>query len=409
LYEKVKTLIARNIDKTHITGKRVLLKPNLVKQNKTEKDWLCLRTHDNLILETLHVLLEYSPKEIIVGDAPIQDCVWEELFPQAFYDDLKRLSEQFHVPVKLLDFRRHIFYTGSNRLVVNSRNDEDYIIFDVGKRSYLEPITTDEVKFRVTNYNPDRLAKTHAKGKHQYCVRKDIVECDTVITMPKTKTHRMACITNSLKILVGINGDKDYLPHHRLGSVEAGGDCYKDYSLLRSFGEKMLDFANRHQGTPLYRPSLYTGLLLWKFSRPDKKTMTNAGWYGNDTVWRMVMDLNLIAIYGKPDGTLAETPQRTLYTLDDAIIGGQGNGPLNPDPFPLGILTFSNDSYYMDVVMGKILRLNIDKIPLLREANRIIADKEKTLSINGEQAEPEDLKFISKDIILSQGWQDYDQ
>ena len=230
----------------------------------------------------------------------------------------------------------------------------------------------------------------------------------TVITMPKTKTHRMACMTNSLKILVGINGDKDFLPHHRIGSAECGGDCYKEHSVLRSFSEKIWDFANRHQGTWLYKPSVYSAIIAWKLSRPDKKTLVNAGWFGNDTVWRMVMDLNLIALYGKPDGTLSDKPQRTLYTLCDAIIGGEGEGPLYP-PLPLGMLTFSNDAYLSDEIMGHVWKLNIDKIPLLKEAKRLNSEKDIKLFIEGKAVNVNELNKLSIDVKLSPGWEDYNK
>lgn len=51
-----------------------------------------------------------------------------------------------------------------------------------------------------------------------------------------------------MKILVGVNGDKDYLPHHRLGAKGYGGDCYPGYNILRSCSEYLLDMSNRHIG-----------------------------------------------------------------------------------------------------------------------------------------------------------------
>ena len=76
----------------------------------------------------------------------------------------------------------------------------------------------------------------------------------------------------------------------------------------------------------------------------------------------MVMDLNLIATQGKLDGSISNTAERSLYTICDGIIGGQGNGPLSPEPLPLGIITISNDYFLMDEIVGYLLNLNIDKI-----------------------------------------------
>jgi uncharacterized protein (DUF362 family) len=80
----------------------------------------------------------------------------------------------------------------------------------------------------------------------------------------------------------------------------------------------------------------------------------------------MVMDLNKIVIFGRNDGTIAEEPQRQLYSLCDGIIGGQGDGPLRPDPLPLGIISFTNNSAMNDIAMGLIMGFDIQKISLLK-------------------------------------------
>lgn len=154
----------------------------------------------------------------------------------------------YKVPVKIIDFRKVVFDNSPNKFGKSKRTDSDYLMFCIAKRSWLEPITRENNVFRVTNYNPDNMAKSHQKGKHCYCVARDVFDAYIVITIPKTKTHRMACMTNTLKNLVGINGEKDYLSHHRIGSKDPGGDCYKTYNILRSITEKLLDFTNRHKG-----------------------------------------------------------------------------------------------------------------------------------------------------------------
>lgn len=408
LYESVKTLFfGQNESELCFTDKRVLLKPNLVKQNDNPYDEICLFTHPNLILATLKVILEQKPKSIVVGDAPIQDCHWEKMLHQDFYDKVQKLSDEYQVPISVRDFRKVIFDAATNEFGQSKRTEDDYLIFDVGERSFLEPITNKKIKFRVTNYDPDRMKLSHAKGMHRYCIAKEVFEADIVITMPKTKTHRMACLTNSLKILVGINGDKDYLPHHRIGSKSQGGDCYKSFSLLRSCSEWLLDYSNRRRGEKIYFYARRLSDKLWNLSHPTDEVTVNAGWYGNDTVWRMVMDLNLIAHYGKLDGTVADTPQRVVYTLCDGIVGGQGSGPLQPEPLPLGVLSFSNDPYLMDEVMGYLFKLNVKKVPLLREASMINKKKEKLFILNGKEVQLDDLCALGLDVKLAPGWVHY--
>jgi hypothetical protein len=66
-------------------------------------------------------------------------------------------------------------------------------------------------------------------------------------------------------------------------------------------------------------------------------TVRSGNWFGNDTIWRMCLDLNKIVFYGNADGSLREPePQnrKRHYVLVDGIIAGEGRGPLNPDPVP---------------------------------------------------------------------------
>lgn len=392
-----------------ITGKSILLKPNWVKHSSSPQDDVCLCTHPNFILAFVRLLLEWRPKLILIADAPVQGCDWSRLLSYDFINSLNKLSEKSGIAIAIKDFRRVAFSPKTNELETDKKPLDDYVLFDVAKRSYLEDITGDKNMFRVTCYNPDRLAESHHKGVHKYCIAKDVFDCDTIITIPKIKTHQKSGLTNSMKVLVGINGDKDYLPHHRIGAVECGGDCYKGKHPFRRMSELILDEANRQYGRWTYRPLSLLSAALWRLSRPTKEQNLAAGWYGNDTVWRMVMDINMIALYGKADGTLADKPQRTIYTLCDGIIAGQGNGPLSPDPLALGVIAFSNDAFAMDEVAGKLYKLNIDKIPLLKEVKRLNGQKSISYYVNGRKIELSDYDSYAIDVIMPPGWINYDK
>lgn len=404
-----KRLLPSRFFENDIVNKAILLKPNWVKHDSKPQDEICLCTHPNFILAFLELLLKWKPKSILIADAPIQGCDWSRLLPDDFLEKIKQLSECSGVGITVKDFRRVAFSPETNQLETDKKPLADYVVFDVAEKSYLEDITTDENLFRVTCYNPDRLAESHHKGMHKYCIAKDVFDCDTIITLPKIKTHQKSGLTNSMKILVGINGDKDYLPHHRIGAVECGGDCYKGKHPFRRMSEMVLDEANRHRGKWLYHPLSYLSAALWRLSCPTKEQNLAAGWYGNDTVWRMVMDLNTIAEYGREDGTLADSSQRTIYTLCDGIVGGQGNGPLSPEPLPLGIVAFSNDSFAMDEVAGRLFKLNLDKVPLLKEAKRINQQKTIDYYINGNKVKLVDVDAYAVDVIMPPGWVNYDK
>jgi hypothetical protein len=91
-------------------------------------------------------------------------------------------------------------------------------------------------------------------------------------------------------------------------------------------------------------------------------------WAGNDTIWRTCLDLNRILLYGRPDGTLAETVQRRVLHVVDAVVAGQGDGPLAPRPLPLGALAGGDSAPAVDWVGARLLGYEPRVVPLVREA-----------------------------------------
>lgn len=391
---------------SRIANKKILLKPNWVKQPFRQYDDICLCTHNNFILAVLELVLKRKPASVLIGDAPIQGCYWERLITQPFIDDVQLLSEKYHVPVAIRDFRRVFFDTVTNRLDDQRNPMSDYIIFDVGKQSYLEPITVPGKKiFRVAQYNPDKFSETHKPGMHKYCIIKELFNADVVISLPKIKTHQKTGITGALKNIVGFNGDKDYLPHHRVGGTKMGGDSYPGKNRVRYWAELAMDNANRNMGNIWYKIWFKISTSLWALSLPGKEHQWHAAWYGNDTTWRMVMDLNLIINYGREDGTLADTPQRFLYSFCDAIVGGQGDGPLSPDPLNMGVMSFTDDSTTNDICMAILMGLPLDRLPLLTAAKSFMPHRKVSVSLNGEPIKTDSLYQHAVKAIPSPGWQ----
>ena len=92
------------------------------------------------------------------------------------------------------------------------------------------------------------------------------------------------------------------------------------------------------------------------------------GWRGNDTVWRMVLDLNRLILHGDGHGTIHQPLQRRVISVTDAMVVGDGEGPLAPSPRWLGAITFACSSPYADLVHASLLRFDWRRIPLLRES-----------------------------------------
>ncbi len=408
LIESIGELIDRRFSRETLAGKRILLKPNWVRHSIKEKDKICLRTHDSFLLAALEVILRKRPAHVAIGDAPIQGANWSDIAHEKLVTGVEEMSRKFNIPVRIKDFRRTIFNPATNRPLSNRNSLDNYLIFDLGKDSFLEPVTPfSKNPFRVTCYNPDRLAETHGPGMHKYCITKELFESDVVISLPKIKTHQKTGVTGAIKNLVGLNGDKDYLPHHRIGGIGMGGDCYPGGSLLRYWSELAMDQANRKQGKAIYKFWQKMASLLWRLSFPKNVHQMAAGWYGNDTTWRMVLDLNKIATYGNSEGKICSSPQRVVYSLCDGIVGGQGNGPLSPEPLPLGIISFSNHSYMTDICMAELMGVDIQKIPLLSAAQEASKNQEISISMDNKPVSRNQLRNFSIKASPPSGWVGY--
>jgi hypothetical protein len=408
LQNSITDLLLRHLKPENFENKKVLLKPNWVKHSVYEFDEICLRTNNNFLLALLEVILKFKPTSVLIGDAPIQGCKWQEVVTENFISRVESLSNQYKVSIKIKDFRRVIFNPIQNSPIKDRSPLSDYVIFDLGNDSYLEPITSSKKNlFRVADYNPDRLAESHGPGVHKYCITKELFEADIVISVPKVKTHQKAGITAALKNLVGVNGDKDYLPHHRVGGVEQGGDCYPGKNRLRFWSELAVDFANRHQGTKLYWVGRKVSSAFWYLSLPKKNQNLGAAWFGNDTTWRMVLDLNKVAIFGLADGTISKNPQRQLFSFCDGIIGGQGDGPLKPEPIPLGIISFTNYSGVNDLAMATLMGFDIQKVAMLNEIVRNTKNEKVAVFLNSELTDLKKLVQFSYSAKVPPGWENY--
>jgi uncharacterized protein (DUF362 family) len=352
-------------------GDRVAIKPNWVlHQNHSGRGLDCLVTNTSVLSAVLDGVLHAKPERVVVGDAPIQGCDLPQLMAATGILTLKDRFEAIHAPVTWKDFRRTVLDT--THAVWKRQTDlrplDDYVLFDLAEESLLEPIVEDYERFRVTMYNPDLMQQTHAPGKHQYLVARDVIEADVVVNLPKLKTHKKAGITGALKNLVGINGNKDYLPHHRRGGTCYGGDCYAGGNPFKYLAETCVDSANRREGfaATFLRTCAAGSYMMSRITGSDNNLEGN--WRGNDTIWRTCLDLNRILLYGRPDGTMADQPQRKVVSITDAIICGEGEGPLASTPRPLGFLSMALNSVAAEYVHAHLMQFDWRKVPIIREA-----------------------------------------
>jgi hypothetical protein len=110
--------------------------------------------------------------------------------------------------------------------------------------------------------------------------------------------------------------------------------------------------------------------LVWDSHKivPFKDDVYEAMWYGNDTLWRTLLDLNRIVFYADREGNIRDVPQRTFFCLMDGIIAGEKDGPVNPDPVHAGVLMAGFNPVSVDAVATTLMGFDIDRIPLIYRA-----------------------------------------
>ena len=353
-------------------GAKVVVKPNWVyHKNRSGQGMDCLVTHPSVIEAVLDYIVLARPGSIVIGDAPVQGCDFPELVRKCNLNELLVRFQSQGVAVHIRDFRRTILARTdrAEKRVENCSSIDDFVLFDLERESLLEALAADSPKFRVTMYDPDRLLNTHHAGRHQYLIAREVVDADVVVNLPKLKCHKKSCITGALKNLVGINGNKEFLPHHRKGGAAQGGDCYPGRSIFKRFAEHLYDAGNRQtrDGTRQMLTHCADSLVRigQRFGSDDN---VEGSWYGNDTLWRTCLDLQRILHYGRSDGTLAPEPQRKVITVTDAIIAGERDGPLAPEPVGAAFVSGATNPAAADCVHAALMGFDYSKIPIVAQA-----------------------------------------
>jgi len=313
--------------------------------------------------------------EIIIADAPLQNCDFDNLKKEThLLDIVTQFNDKYpNINVVIEDWRittiknsgAYVRNVQKFRLTDMDEVQKEYTVVDQGVDSLLEDISEYSYRFRVTKYKPSILQSHHAKGRHEYLITNRVLEADFIVNLPTLKTHIKAGITCAMKNLVGINGHKEFLPHHIKGSYFEGGDNYATTSWFKSKYEDLYDYVweNINNLSVIKRKLLMKTLdYLWMLSKLFGSENISAGsWMGNDTIWRTTLDLKHIAYFGG-------VKSRKILTIVDGIIAGEGEGPLEPSPKPLGILVAGENPAYVDAVVAKMMGYVIARIPTVYNA-----------------------------------------
>ncbi len=390
----------------------VLIKPNLVmhcnENSKAGKYALeCLVTNPACIRAICDycVIALKGTGRIIIADAPMQGCDFSSLSEKMGFSDLQNFYKSKGVSIEIRDLRQYESVFNRNKVIVKKKDtDSKGIMVRLGTKSMHR--MSGNQKYQVSDYDKKDTRFFHNREIHNYEVSATVLESDVVINFCKPKTHRLAGITAAMKNMVGITYNKASLPHRTEGSVEEGGDAYKKKSWFKRRSDDALTAKIRAENrgrliTATFFRYVYGGtLVLGRFFSGDKSYI--GSWYGNDTIWRTVCDLNYIVKYASKSGVICDTEQRKMLNIGDMIIAGEGNGPVSPYPKVLGVVIISDEAYALDETVARMMGFNIMEIPILRNiinGNTWIKYRNITLRSNHRG-----LKGNLKDIRFPDDW-----
>lgn len=388
------------------------------RSTETPHTFLAKCVHGSVLRALIdYVLIATGPDgNVAFGNAPLQSCNWQRVLADTGADQVAEFYAAEGAPVQAEDLRLVVAergFLGNIKKIHGRDENSSAVIFDLGGNSWLAEQGKIMSPFRVMNYNPDRIDRYHSGNSHMYVINRSVLDAQTVVSLPKLKVHEKVGLTCALKGFVGAVGHKDCLAHHRFGSPSRGGDEFPARHAFVTPLSHFHDWLNRRgQGAFLHGFMEILHYLAASILRRFGITLGGA-WHGNDTAWRMTLDLARIMQYGDTAGRLHGTLQRRHLVLIDGIIGGEGNGPLAPQPVDCGTLIFSDDPASADRIAWRLMGYQPEALPLLRALDRQPWRRDSSIqgldaSCNGRKMVEEAIApVLSRSFLAPRGWRSY--
>ena len=361
-------------------GQTVVLKPNYVLSfNDSGHDLFAVITHPSI----LRALVDYTfialkgQGRIVIADVPQMDCDWDELMRAQRLDAIQEFYwAKFRFKIEAYDLRNFAVIDHTKAPLTENRkklagDPAGSVIINLGRKSHFYGLPNQN--YYGADFNRQETIAHHQGETHEYCVSKTILSADVFLSVPKMKTHKKVGVTLNLKGLVGINTNKNYLIHYRLGTPKEGGDQLPDsrpgsdramvkiqrwaYDRFLSRQSKTAD-AVYQAAVKVYRKTLKPLLGVSQ----ETNTMDAGNWHGNDSAWRMTADLAKILFFADASGTMHATPRRKMFCVVDGITGGDKLGPLEPDARRCGCLVAGAHPFAVDQVTTRLMGFDPRKL-----------------------------------------------
>lgn len=369
-------------------GDRVVIKPNWVKEHDTRHSpdsntWLAVITHPEVILATIRWV---APKlegkgSITISDSPQSDSSFDRIRRFCKLDELMATcrKEFPEIEFKLYDTRieewlavdgvtvKKTELPGDPKGAINIHLDENSEFLGFKGLGRLYGAAYD---FPETN-------RQHTDPNHEYLLCRTPMDADVLINVPKLKTHKKVGLTVALKNMVGITARTNWLPRHTEGTPDQGGDQFATSATKHKLEHHLMGTAKRllkgrHILSRLLVPLKKIGRL---YFGDTEKIVRSGNWHGNDTAWRMILDLHKCIFHYDANGNPRKEPLRQLIVVD-GIVGGDGNGPMAPDAKTCGVIMAGTHPLSVDLAAASLMGfdwrksrllkggLNLDRLPI---------------------------------------------
>ncbi len=373
-------------------GQTVLLKPNLVTHQHLHGDrgvfWII--SHPSILRVLIdYALLAVGPDgRVIIGDAPLENCDFTRLCAvsglQSMVDSLRQRG---HGNIELLDFRTFCTtqYPDSQIIKADLPGDpRGYTDIDLGNLSFFHELEDEQGEqnyYTLGDHSVDHLDPMsrkpgmpngyHSAGRHVYRIPNTVLDAKLIVNIAKLKTHKFSGVTLCLKNAIGTCPGKEFLPHRRPGTPMDGGDSFpqvpsaayvrklrlrrrlfsllggKNVAVVRSWVRRVIPAKLPHE---IYAEPLY------------------GDWFGNDTIWRTTLDLNLILCHATRAGMDWTCSQRTFLGFIDGIVGMDHEAPMCGLPVDSRLLIAARDPVAADLVASYLMGFDPRKVPTLMAA-----------------------------------------
>jgi len=363
-------------------GDRVVLKPNWIKEHDERcpgpNQWGHVITHPAVIEAVARWTAErlQGRGSITLCDAPQTDSSFAKIREYCGLDSLMtRLRTAFPgIGFSLLDLRPEEWHAIDGVTVGRTKLPGDpcgntHVRLDGASEFVGYP---GQGRLYGASFDMAETNEKHTGARHEYLLCRTPMDADVFINLPKFKTHKKVGITCALKNLVGINGNKNWLPHHTEGTPDQGGDQFASDTARARLEHSWMGAAKRWLK---YRPAMARLFVPVKkagrlFFGDTQQVVRSGNWHGNDTCWRMVLDLNKCLFYFDGAGQPRKRPLRYLAVVD-GIVGGEGNGPMAPDAKPCGVILAGTHPVAVDCVAATLMGFDWQKLRLLKNSFRM--------------------------------------